>query len=73
MNEDDFCSSGERSRFILALEFYDLLLLLNEGLKYWIYDLGDYYSVLSRIGDNMNLFIGEIVDNVDSLFRVLKC
>jgi len=48
-------------------------LILIEGLYGEIDDLGDNYSVLSRIGDNLNLFRGEIVDVVEILFGILKC
>jgi len=48
-------------------------LILIEGLYGEYDDLGDNCSVLSRIGDNLNLFSGEIVDVVEILFEMLKC
>ena len=44
-----------------------------EGLISEIDDLGESCSVLSRIGENLNLFIGEIVDVVEILFGMLNC
>lgn len=58
---------------MLIFEFCDLVLILIEGLYGETDDLGDNCSVLSRIGDNLNLFSGEMVDVVEILLGMLKC